>query len=66
MEPEQGFDLHASTLAAAKERAVTAGIATGKQIDDLVSDLRAEKSGGYEWVSTPFFLDLTLRKPIAP
>jgi hypothetical protein len=31
-----------------------------------VSDLRAEKSGGYEWVSTPFFLDLTLRKPIAP
>jgi hypothetical protein len=30
-----------------------------------VSDLRAAKGGGYEWVSMPFFLDLTLRKPTA-
>jgi hypothetical protein len=29
-----------------------------------VSDLRAAKGGGYEWVSTPFFLDLVLRKPV--
>ena len=65
MDPELGFDLHAGTLLAARERAVTAGIATGQQIDDLVSGLRAAKHGGYEWVSTPFFLDLTLRKPAA-
>jgi hypothetical protein len=52
-------------LLAARERAVAAGIATGQQIDDLVNDLRAAKSGGYEWVSSPFFLDLTLRKPVA-
>jgi ubiquinone/menaquinone biosynthesis C-methylase UbiE len=63
--PELGFGLHASTLLAAKERAVASGIATGQQIDDLASDLHAAKGDGYEWVSTPFFLDLTLRKPPA-
>jgi len=62
--PELGFGLHASTLLAAKERAVASGIATGPQIDDLVNDLHAAKDGGYQWVSMPFFLDLTLRKPL--
>jgi ubiquinone/menaquinone biosynthesis C-methylase UbiE len=65
IDPELGFDLHASTLSAARERAVASGVATGKQIDDLVSELRAAKGGGYEWVSSPFFLALTLRKPVA-
>ncbi len=65
VDPELGFDLHAATLLAARERAVASGIAAGPQIDDLVSDLRAAKGGGYEWVSTPFMLDLTLRKPPA-
>src|SRR2546430_1623169 len=46
-------------------RAGASGVETGQQIDDLVSDLRAAKGGGYEWVSMPFFLDLTLRKPLA-
>ena len=63
IDPELGFDLHAATLAAARDRAVASGIATGQQIDDLVGDLRAAKDGGYEWVSMPFFLDLALRKP---
>lgn len=65
MDPELGFELHAGTLLAARERAVASGIATGQQVDDLASDLRAAKNGGYKWVSTPFFLDLTLRKPAA-
>jgi ubiquinone/menaquinone biosynthesis C-methylase UbiE len=64
MDPELGFGLHAATLLAARERAVASGVASGQQIDDLVSDLRAAKGGGYEWVSMPFFLDLTLRKPV--
>jgi hypothetical protein len=64
IDPELGFDLHAATLLAARERAVASGIAAGQQIDGLVSDLRAAKGGGYEWVSTPFCLDLTLRKPL--
>ena len=65
VDPELGFDLHAATLLAARERAVASGIAAGPQIDDLVGDIRAAKGGGYEWVSTPFMLDLTLRKPPA-
>jgi hypothetical protein len=37
-------------------------IAAGK-IDDLLLTLQATKSGHYQWVSSPFFLDLALRKP---
>jgi ubiquinone/menaquinone biosynthesis C-methylase UbiE len=65
MDPELGFGLHAATLLAARERAVASGIASGQQIDDLASDLRAAKDGGCQWVSMPFVLDLTLRKPVA-
>jgi hypothetical protein len=65
MDPELGFELHASTMAAARERATRSGVATERQIDDLVLGLRAAKADGHEWVSSPFFLDLTLRKPIA-
>jgi SAM-dependent methyltransferase len=62
VDPELGFELHAATLAAARERAAKSGI-DAERIDDLVANLRAAKDGGYEWVSTPFFLDLALRKP---
>jgi SAM-dependent methyltransferase len=65
IDPERGFGLHAASLLAARERAVTSGLASGQQIDDLAGELRAAKDGGYEWVSTPFFLDLALRKPLA-
>jgi ubiquinone/menaquinone biosynthesis C-methylase UbiE len=64
MDPELGFELHASSLAAVRDRGTQLGVVAGK-IDDLVRDLRAAKGGGYEWVSSPFFLDLTLRKPVA-
>jgi SAM-dependent methyltransferase len=64
VDPELGFDLHAATLLAARERVVASGIATGQQVDDLAGEMRAAKSGGYEWVSTPFMLDLTFRKPL--
>ena len=47
-----------------KERAVKAGIAA-EMIDDLIARLRAAKAGGYEWVTSPFLLDLVLRKPKA-
>jgi SAM-dependent methyltransferase len=64
MGPERGFDLHGH-IAGGAERAAASGIASGQQLDDLVSDLRAAKGDGYEWVSGPFFLDLTLLKPVA-
>ena len=63
-DPELGFEIHAGSLAAARERAVKAGIA-GEMIDDLVATLRAAKTGRYEWVTSPFLLDLVLRKPKA-
>jgi SAM-dependent methyltransferase len=65
MEPDVGFDLHAETLAAARDRGVAAGVWTAEQVDTLVNDLRAAKVASYEWVSTPFYLDVALRKPLA-
>ena len=59
--PEQGFDLHASTIAAAKSRAIQSGVGSGAEIDALERALRAARDGGYDWVTTPFFLALTLR-----
>ena len=64
MDPEVGFELHAASLAAVRERATGLGIDAGR-VDDLVRDIRAAKDGGYEWVSSGFVLDLTLRKPPA-
>jgi ubiquinone/menaquinone biosynthesis C-methylase UbiE len=61
-DPATGFEIHAGSLAAARERAIEAGI-TAEMIDDVVAILRAAKAGGYEWVTSPFLLDLVLRKP---
>ena len=63
-DPELGFEIHASTLAAVKERAIEEGIAA-ETIDDLVASLRVAKAGRYEWVTSPFLLDLAVRKPHA-
>ena len=64
MDPEVGFELHAASLEAIRERATRLGIAA-RGVDDLVRDIRAAKDGGHEWVSSGFVLDLTLRKPVA-
>ena len=63
MAPEEGFELHAGTLTAIREGATQSGIATAERIDELLTVLRAAKHEKYQWVSTPFFLDYTLRKP---
>jgi SAM-dependent methyltransferase len=63
MEPEVAFELQASSLAAGRARAIDAGVASERQIDDLIQPLRAAKDGDYEWVTSPFFLDLAFRKP---
>jgi SAM-dependent methyltransferase len=59
--PAVGFDLHAGTIAAAKSRAIQSGVASGDELDALERALRTAKDGGYDWVSTPFYLALTLR-----
>jgi len=62
--PALGFELHAATVAAARERAIPIRLATERQIDELVDALRGAKDGDYGWVTSPFFLNLTLRKPM--
>jgi SAM-dependent methyltransferase len=63
--PELGFALHASTMAAARGRAIHSGVASEAELDELEAALRAAKDGAYDWVTTPFFLALTLRTPPA-
>jgi SAM-dependent methyltransferase len=63
MGSDEGFELHAGTLAAIQESATQSGIATAERLDALVAALRAARYEKYQWVSTPFFLDLALRKP---
>jgi ubiquinone/menaquinone biosynthesis C-methylase UbiE len=66
MDPAMGFELHAATLAAIRERALQAGVATPEQIDNLLRGLRVARDSDYEWVFSPFLLDLALRKPETP
>ena len=60
--PRVGFDLHAATAAAIRERATSMGL-SGEKVDALAQEIRAAQDRGFEWVSSPFFLDLALRKP---
>jgi SAM-dependent methyltransferase len=63
-DPELMFEIYAATLEAVRERGIQLGIGA-ERIDGLVQDLRAAKGGGYEWVTSSFYLDLALRKPAA-
>jgi SAM-dependent methyltransferase len=61
MEPPVGFDIHASAVAALKSRLVGTGVATGPEVDELELSLRrAASTDG--WLTSPFMLDLALRK----
>jgi len=61
-DPELVFEIHTGTLTAARERGTQLGIAA-ERIDDLGREIQAAKGSGYEWATSPFFLDLALRKP---
>jgi SAM-dependent methyltransferase len=63
-DPEPMFEIYAATVEAVRERGIQLGIAV-ERIDGLVQDLRAAKDGGYEWVTSSYYLDLALRKPAA-
>jgi SAM-dependent methyltransferase len=62
VDPELGFGLHAGTMAAARERVAHSGISV-EETDELVADLHAAMEGDYDWVTTPFFLNVALRTP---
>jgi hypothetical protein len=38
------------------------GVATSSEVDEVVARIRAATQGGYEWATSPVFLDLALRK----
>ncbi len=61
-EPELGFGLHAASMAAARERATSAEVT--ERIDEFVAAIRGANPADYSWVASPFFLNLTLRKPV--
>lgn len=54
--------LTCKNVAGAGDENRTRTIAADNKIDGLVRDIRAAKEGGYEWASSPFYLDLALRK----
>jgi hypothetical protein len=56
--PALGFDLHASTIAAAKSRAIESGVANEEELD--ASSARSAPRAG-AWVTTPFLVEVTLR-----
>jgi SAM-dependent methyltransferase len=64
LEPAVGFELHAASAVAIKDRAVQAGVATATDVDDLVAERRAASGEHYGWVTSPFYLDLTAQKPV--
>jgi SAM-dependent methyltransferase len=64
MEPSVGFDIHASAVAALKTRLVGTGVAAGSEVDELERSLHQAASGQEGWLTSPFMLDLTLRKPM--
>jgi ubiquinone/menaquinone biosynthesis C-methylase UbiE len=64
LDPGLGLEIHASTLAAARDRAIKAGLAA-EAIDEVVARLRSADARDYQWVTSPYFLDLSLRKPQA-
>lgn len=64
IEPSVGFELHAATLAAAKERAMQLGVATEQEIGRVLTSLRSSASDDTcSWAGSPTFLDLALHKP---
>jgi Holliday junction resolvasome RuvABC endonuclease subunit len=63
MEPSVGFDIHASAVAALKSRLVGTGVAADSEVDELERSLLQAASAEDGWLTSPFMLDLTLRKP---
>jgi len=61
--PQRMFPIYAASLDAMRERAIAAGLVTAAEIDALAGPLRAAAGGDYDWVTSPFFLDVTMRKP---
>ena len=61
--PGRMFAVYAASLDAMRDRGTAAGLVTAAQIDALTGPLTEAAGGEYDWVTSPFFLDVTMRKP---
>jgi SAM-dependent methyltransferase len=61
-QPDRTLRIFSTTLAAARPGAIAAGLAGAAEIDDLITALESATGGATQWVSSPFFTDLVLRK----
>jgi len=62
MSARQGFELHAATLDALSSRAADLDVASTAECHALASRLRDASDGHYEWVTTPYYLDLAVQR----
>jgi ubiquinone/menaquinone biosynthesis C-methylase UbiE len=65
-DPSVGFTIHAGAVSALRDRLTETGVTTGREIDDMEATLEEAASRDSGWVSTPFMLDLALRRTEAP
>lgn len=65
-DPSVGFTIHAGAVSALRDRLAETGVTTGREIDDMEATLEEAASRDSGWVSTPFMLDLALRRTEAP
>lgn len=62
VEPSIGFEIHASAIAALRGRLVQSRVASDEDVDALERSLVDAVADEHDWVTTPFMVELTLRK----
>jgi hypothetical protein len=60
--PERTLRIYSTTLAAVRSGAIAAGLADAAEIDGLIAALEVATGDAIEWVSSPFFTDIIMRR----
>jgi SAM-dependent methyltransferase len=61
-QPARTLRIYSTTLAAVRSGAIAAGLANAAEIDGLIAALEAAAGDAIEWVSSPFFTDVIMRR----
>jgi SAM-dependent methyltransferase len=62
VDPAVGFEIHASAVSAIRSRVTATGVADDFELARLEESMREHAAGADGWVTTPFMLDLALRR----
>jgi SAM-dependent methyltransferase len=62
-EPGRMATIYAASCASARDAVITHGLAAAAQIDEIIAGLQEVARDDLDWVSSPLFYDLLLRKP---